>query len=167
MPRPARNCRPTKAVNPASMELGQLLALPRQTLVLLASARHLVTTGSKARLAERIHAFEHAIPPPPGPVADVGANSPTPTLLSVNVDQQPTPPTAFSEVQITQLRSLISAVAHSERVGPPQPPRSKSKVQRFLLRLLSHHLLRGPSQLARSTPQTTLQWPKMAFAALA
>ena len=122
MPRPARNRRPTKAVNPASMELGQLLALPRQTLVLLASARHLVTTGSKARLAERIHAFEHAIPPPPGPVADVGANSPTPTLLSVNVDQQPTPPTAFSEVQTTQLRSLISAVVHSERVGTPQLP---------------------------------------------
>ena len=122
MPRPARNRRPTKAVNPAAMELGQLLALPRQTLVLLASARHLVTTGSKARLAERIHAFEHAIPPPPGPVADVGANSPTPTLLSVNVDQQPTPPTAFSEVQITQLRSLISAVVHSERVGTPALP---------------------------------------------
>jgi len=85
------------------MELCQLLALPRQTLVLLASARHLVTTGSKARLAERIHAFEHTIPPPPGPIVDAGANSATPTLLSVNVDEQPTPLTAFSEVQITQL----------------------------------------------------------------
>ena len=64
MPRPARNRGLPKAVNPASMELGQLLALPRQTLVLLASARHHVTTGSKARLAERIHAFEHTVPPP-------------------------------------------------------------------------------------------------------
>ena len=122
MPHPARNRRLPNAVNPASMELGQLLALPRQTLVLLASARHLVTTGSKARLAERIHAFEHAIPPPPGPVADVGANSAPPTLLSVNVDHQPTPLTAFSEVQITQLRSLISAAVHSERIGSPQLP---------------------------------------------
>ena len=99
-----------------------MLALPRQTLVLLASARHLVTTGSKARLAERIHAFEHTVPPPPGPIADVGANRATSTLLSVNVDEQPIPPTAFSEVQITQLRSLISAAVHSERVGSPQLP---------------------------------------------
>ena len=72
MPCPARNRSLPKAVNPASMELRQLLALPRQTLVLLASARHLVTTDSKARLAECIHTFEHTVPPPPGPIADVG-----------------------------------------------------------------------------------------------
>ena len=98
MPHPARKCGPPKAVNPASMELGQLLALPHQTLVLLASARHLMTTGSRTRLTERIHAFEHTIPPPPGPIADVGANRASPTLLSVNEDEQPIPPTAFSEV---------------------------------------------------------------------
>ena len=46
MPRPARNHGLPKAVNPASMELGQLLALLRQTLVLLASARHLMMTAS-------------------------------------------------------------------------------------------------------------------------
>ena len=34
--------------------------------------------------------FEHTVPPPPGPIADVAANSATPTLLSVNVDEQPT-----------------------------------------------------------------------------
>jgi len=52
MPRATRNRRRlSNTVNLASMELGQLLALPRQSLVLLASARHLVTTGSKARLA--------------------------------------------------------------------------------------------------------------------
>ena len=81
-----------------------------------------MTTGSKAHLAERIHAFEHTVPPPPGPIADVGANRATSTLLSVNVDEQPIPPTAFSEVQITQLCSLISAAIHSERVGSPQLP---------------------------------------------
>ena len=121
MPRPARNRGLPKAVNPASMELGQLLALPRQTLVLFASARHLVT-GSKARLAKHIHAFEHTIPPATGPIADTGANTATPTLLSVNVDEQSTLPTAFSEVQITQLRSLISTAVHSERLGLPQLP---------------------------------------------
>ena len=49
-------------------------------------------------------------------------NSATPTLLSANVDEQPTPPAAFSEVQITQLRSLILVAVHSERVGSPQLP---------------------------------------------
>ena len=47
------------------MELGQLLALLCQTLVLLASARHIVTTGSKACLAERILStlFHHLLAP--------------------------------------------------------------------------------------------------------
>ena len=154
MPRPSQNHCPSKAVNPASMEL----ALPCQTLVLLASA-HLVRTVSKVYLAEQIHTFEHAIPPPPGPVTDVGANSATPTLSSINMDQQPTPLTAFSEVQIRQLRLLISTAVHSEHVGIHNSP-FKSKVQRFLLRLPSHHLLRGPSQLAR----TMLPQPKMVLA---
>ena len=60
MPRPARYCGPPKAVNPASMKLGQLLALPCQTLVLLALARHLVTSCLKAHLAKRIHAFVYS-----------------------------------------------------------------------------------------------------------
>ena len=116
MPCLSRNHLLPKAVNPSSMELGQLLALPRQTLVLLASALHLMSTGSKARLTKRIHTFEHAIPAPPGPIVDHGANSATPTPLSVDMDKQPIPPTAFSEVQITQLRSLILAAVHGERV---------------------------------------------------
>ena len=124
MPRATRNRRHASnaTVNPASLELGQLLALPRQNLVLLASARHLVTTGSKARLAERIHAFEHATPPPAGSTAADGSNNVALPPLTVNVNENPTPATAFSEVQITQLRSLISAVVHSERVGSQQPP---------------------------------------------
>ena len=147
MPCPARNRGPPKAVNPASMELGQLLALPRQTLVLLASARHLVNTGLKARLAERIHTFEHTIPPPPGPITDVGANSATPTLLSVNMDKQPTPPPAFSKCRSPSCdrssRRPFTASALAHHNSPFQ-----SKVQRFLLQLPSHHLLQGPSQPA-------------------
>ena len=119
MPRATRNRRRVpNTVNPESMELGQLLALPRQSLVLLASARHLVTTGSKAQLAERIHGFEHATPPPAAPI-------PAPnnaTRLTVNVDETTGPATAFSEMQITQLRSLISAAVHNERVGSQQAP---------------------------------------------
>ena len=98
------------------MEFGQLSALPRQSLVLLATARHLVTTGSKVRLAERIHAFEHAIPPPAGSTDTVGTNV-TPPPLTVTVNEDPSAANAFSEVQITQLQSLISAAVHSERVG--------------------------------------------------
>ena len=119
MPRVTRNRRRVpNTVNPESMELGQLLALPRQSLVLLASARHLVTTGSKAQLAERIHGFEHATPPPAAPI-------PAPnnaTRLTVNVNETTGPATAFSEMQISQLRSLISAAVHNERVGSQQAP---------------------------------------------
>ena len=123
VPRAVRNrCRVSNTVNPASMELGQLLALPRQSLVLLASARHLVTTGSKARLAERIHAFEHAIPPPAGSTDAVGTNNITPPPLPVTVNEDSLTANAFSEVQITQLRSLISAAVHSERVGSQHHP---------------------------------------------
>ena len=93
---------PLLTSNPASMEIGQLLALLSQSLVLLALARNLVTTGSKARLAKQIHAFEHAMPPPVGPLDVAGPSNATPMPLSVNVDQTPVPATGFSEVQITQ-----------------------------------------------------------------
>ena len=119
---PGKRRRVSNTVNPASMELGQLLALPRQSLVLLALARHLVTTGSKARLPERIHAFGHAIPPPAGSSDAVGPNNVTPPSLTVNVNENSSPANAFSEVQNTQLRSLISAAVHSERVGSQHPP---------------------------------------------
>ena len=98
MPRAARNRRRVSStVTPTSMELGQLLALPRQSLVLLASARHLVTTGSKARLAERIHACEHAIPPPAGSTDAVGPNNINPPPLTVNGNENSSPANAFSE----------------------------------------------------------------------
>ena len=101
--------------------------------------------------------FEHAIPPPPGPIADVGANGATPTLLSVNVDQ-PTQPTAFSEVQITQLRSLISAVVHRERVGTPQLP---VQVESSPLSPATPQ----PPPPSRAIPTSTINFPNNAVAA--
>ena len=122
MPRPTRNRRSlSNTVNPAAMEIGHLLALPRQSLVLLASARNLMVTGSKARLAERIHAFEHPTPTLVGPLDVAGPSNATRPPLSINVDQTPVPVTAFSDVQITQLRSLISAAVLNERAGLQQP----------------------------------------------
>ena len=73
---------------------------------------------SKAQLAERIHGFEHTTPPPAAPF-HAPNNA---TRLMVNVDETTGPATAFSEMQITQLRSLISAAVHNERVGPLQAP---------------------------------------------
>ena len=99
------------------MEIGQILALPCQSLVLSASAWNLVTTGYKARLADRIHALEHTVPPVVGPLEVAG-----PAPLSVSVDQTPMPVTAFSEMQITQLWSLISATILNKRAGVQQPP---------------------------------------------
>ena len=42
--------------------------------------------------------------------------------MLVSVDQTPVPATAFSEVQITQLQSLMSAPILNERAGLQQPP---------------------------------------------
>ncbi|KAL9976710.1 hypothetical protein ACROYT_G014037 [Oculina patagonica] len=124
MPCATRNRRRASnpAVNPASLELGQLLALAHQSLVLLASARPLVTTDSKAQLAERIHAFEHANPPPAGPKDAFGSINVSPQSLMVNVGANPSLAAALSDEQITQLRSLISTAIRSERVGSQQPP---------------------------------------------
>ena len=133
------------------MEFGQLSALPRQSLVLLASARHLVTTGSKARLAERIHAFEHAIPPPAGSTDAVGTNNVTPPPLTVTVNEDPSTANAFSEVQITQLRSLISAAVHSERVGSQHHP---VPVQGSLLSPVTPQL-QSPSRTIQTGLQNT------------
>ena len=62
-----------------------------------------VSSGSKVRLAEWNHAFEHNRPPVVGPLDVVGPSHVTPAPLSVNMDQTPMPTTTFSEVQITQL----------------------------------------------------------------
>ena len=118
-PRAARNRRRApKEIEPAFMDVGQLLALPRQTLVLLASAHNLVATGTKALLAERIYKFEHR--PNPAPVGSTnaaGANTSAPQPLLVTVDNNPTPMNAFSDTQMAQLQSLISAAVQSGHVG--------------------------------------------------
>ena len=165
MPHPARNHGLPKTVHPASMELAQLLALPRQTLVLLASAWHLVTTVSKARLAERIHAFEHTVLPPRGPIADVGVNSATPQHycpLTWTNSPHHRPPFLKCRSRSCDRSSrrpfTASGLAHHNSLF------QSSKVRRFLPWLLSHHNLRGPSQLAPSVQWTTPQRSKMALA---
>ena len=88
-------------------------------------------------IAERIHAFEHAIPPPAVSTDAVGTNNITPLPLTVTMNEHPSTVKGFSEVQITQLQSLISAAFHSERVGSQHSP---VLVQRSLLSPVSPQL---------------------------
>ena len=59
-PRPANRRNGAVTTDPKSLTLAQLNALPKNSLILLASARNLVTTGTRARLAQRIFEHEHA-----------------------------------------------------------------------------------------------------------
>ena len=56
-PRPAKRRNRPVSLNLKTMSLAELNALPTNSLILLASARNLVTTGTKTRLAQRV--FEH------------------------------------------------------------------------------------------------------------
>ena len=53
-PRPAKRRNRPVSLNPETMSLAELNALPRNYLILLASARNLVTTGTKTHLAQRV-----------------------------------------------------------------------------------------------------------------
>ena len=59
-PRPANRRNRAVTMDSKSLTLAQLNALPRNSLILLASARNLVTTGTRSRLAQRIFEHEHA-----------------------------------------------------------------------------------------------------------
>ena len=125
-PRPAKRRNRPVSLNPKTMSLQELNALPRNSLILLASARNLVTTGTKTRLAQRV--FEHE---------QAGTHAPqreTPTALNENpLDVgRPQPPdrqqmpsvSTFSPDQLLQLREIIAEVVAPQRsdqiAGLPQ-----------------------------------------------
>ena len=56
-PRPSKRHNHPVSLDPKSLTLAELNVLPRNSLVLLASAQNLVTTGTKMRLAQ--HVYEH------------------------------------------------------------------------------------------------------------
>ena len=56
-PRPLNFWNRPTSLDPTNLSLIELQALPRSSLILLALACHLVTTGTRTVLAERI--FEH------------------------------------------------------------------------------------------------------------
>ena len=59
MPRSSKRRNRSADLDPKDKSLAQLQTLPRQSLILLAAARNLVTTGTKTRIAYRIFAHEH------------------------------------------------------------------------------------------------------------
>ena len=68
-PRPANRRNRAVTMDPKSLMLAQLNALSRNSLILLASARNLVTVGTRSRLAHRIFEHEHANNPAPQAIA--------------------------------------------------------------------------------------------------
>ena len=125
-PRPVKRRNRPVSLNPKTMSLAELNALPRNSLILLASARNLVTTGTKTRLAQRV--FEHE---------QAGTHAPqreAPTALSENPldvgrpqppDCQPMPSAStFSPDQLLQLCDIIAEVVAPQRsnqvAGSPQ-----------------------------------------------
>ena len=105
-----------KSFDPKDMSFQDLQALPKKSLLLLASARNLVTTGSKAQLAQRI--LEHDnnnLPRPPAATTDQ-AN--IPQLQSQNVIEVPNTDQTFTSGQLDQLRVLIAEAVGTESRRP-------------------------------------------------
>ena len=127
-PRPANRRNRAVTMDPKSLTLAQLNAPPRNSLILLASARNLVTTGTRSRLAQRIFEHEHANSHTPQAIApNLPASTENPGV-SEDLErpsrstgrQQPssTPGSQFSPDKLSQLRELIAETVSSQRSGP-------------------------------------------------
>ena len=127
-PRPANRHNRAVTMDPKSLTLAQLNAPPRNSLILLALARNLVTTGTRSHLAQRIFEHEHANSPAHQAIApNLPASTENPGV-SEDLErpsrstgrQQPssTPGSQFSPDQLSQLRELITETVSSQRSGP-------------------------------------------------
>ena len=110
MPRLA-NCRNRPvSLDPKSMSIADLQALPKKSLILLASARNLVTTGTKPLLAQRV--FEHERPPPTRNTnAGDDRNSDTRETSEDQHGRNSQRPTNRPQIQLSQMTSSISFIA--------------------------------------------------------
>ena len=101
-----------KSFDPRAMSFQDLQALPKKSLLLLASARNLVTTGTKAQLAQRIVEHDNnSLPRQPAATVDQ-ANIPLQPQNVADVEETNTSQT-FTSGQLDQLRVLIAeAVSH-------------------------------------------------------
>ena len=127
-PRPANRRNRAVTMDPKSLTLAQLNALPRNSLILLASARNLVTTGTRSRLAQRIFEHEHANSHAPQAIAPnlpastenpgVSEDPERPSRSTGRQQPSSTPGSQFSPDQLSQLRELIAETVTSQRSGP-------------------------------------------------
>ena len=131
-PRPGNRRNRAVTMDPKSLTLAQLNALPRNSLILLASARNLVTTGTRSRLAQPIFKHEHANNHTPQAIAPhLPASSENPGVSEglecpsrSTSRQQPssTSGSPFSPDQLSQFRKLIAETVGSQRSGPGEAP---------------------------------------------
>ena len=125
-PRPSKRSNRPVSLDPKSLTLAELNALPRNSLILLALARNLVTTGTKSRLAQRVYEHECATS---NQTQVTGPRRPAPTTSNVNpevsmdADQPLSSPdfpqlssgSQFSHDQLSQLREIIAEVIGPQR----------------------------------------------------
>ena len=100
--------------NQKAMSVAELQRLPKNTLVLLGSARNLITTGSKAQIDQSVFELERGESRRSATIA-VSPNADgivTVASIEQTIDQP------FSRGQLTKLRRLIAEVVGSEQRAP-------------------------------------------------
>ena len=119
-PRPANRRNRAVTMDPKSLTLAQLNALPRNSLILL----------TRSRLVQRIFEHEHAnnpvsqaiAPHLPSSTENSGVSvDPEPPSRSTGRQQpSPTPGSQFSPDQLSQLRELTAETVGSQRSDPAE-----------------------------------------------
>ena len=135
-PRPPKRRNRPVSLDPKSLTLAKLNALPRNSLILLASARNLVTTGTKTPLAQRVYEHEHAngnqtqvtfprrpAPPTSNVTPEVFMDADPPLRPSdLEQAQQPSSGSPISHNQLSQLREIIAEVIGPQRTDSDEAP---------------------------------------------
>ena len=108
-----RRNRPAR-FNQKAMSVAELQRLPKNTLVLLGSARNLITTGSKAQIDQSVFELERGECRRSATIAV----SPNADGIVIVASIEPTIDQPFSRGQLTKLRRLIAEVVGSEQRAP-------------------------------------------------
>ena len=163
-PRPSK--RRSVCLDPKSLTLAELNALPRNSLILLASARNLVTTGTKTRLAcvyehERANGNQTQVtgprcpaPPTSNVTPEVFTDADPPLRSSdLQLGQQPSG-SPFSHDQLSQLREIIAEVIGPQRTDSDQAPGLPTDVPPLSPTSSLNRVLNNTSgQITQSLPQ--------------
>ena len=132
-PCPSKCCNRPVSLDPKSLTLAELSALPTNSLILLALARNLVTTDTKTHLAQHVYKHERAngnqtqvtgpcrpAPPTSNVTPEVSTDT-DPPLRSPDL-QQPSSGSPFLHDQLSQLRKIIAEVIGPQWTDSDQAP---------------------------------------------